>query len=68
MEELWGLAAKPGMMQFLTCGTDRHIFCWDSQAHTCVWMKEVSVSTGGLNLDQEESFCSYAGCIPVMMH
>lgn len=41
-EELWGLCPRPGLQQFLTCGSDRHIYCWDSQLHACVWMKEVS--------------------------
>lgn len=44
-EELWGLCPRPGMQQFLTCGTDKHIFCWDSQLHACVWMKEVAEPT-----------------------
>lgn len=42
MEELWGLDTMPSQHQFLTCGTDKHIYMWDAQNHTCVWRKEIA--------------------------
>ncbi|XP_041351866.1 echinoderm microtubule-associated protein-like 2 isoform X3 [Gigantopelta aegis] len=42
MDELWGLATHPSQHQFLSCGSDRHVYLWDSLSHSVIWCKEVS--------------------------
>ncbi|CAL1527600.1 unnamed protein product [Lymnaea stagnalis] len=41
-DELWGLASHPSQHQFLTCGSDKQLFLWDSQSRTVVWSKEMN--------------------------
>ncbi|XP_053393881.1 echinoderm microtubule-associated protein-like 2 isoform X3 [Mercenaria mercenaria] len=41
-EELWGLDTLPSQHQFLTCGSDKYIYLWDAQTHSCVWKKQIS--------------------------
>ncbi|KAH9509077.1 Echinoderm microtubule-associated protein-like 1 [Bulinus truncatus] len=41
-DELWGLACHPSQHQFLTSGTDKQLFLWDSQSRTVVWNKEMN--------------------------
>uniref|UniRef100_A0AAR2JQI3 HELP domain-containing protein n=1 Tax=Pygocentrus nattereri TaxID=42514 RepID=A0AAR2JQI3_PYGNA len=38
-DELWGLAVHPLKHQFLTCGHDKLVCLWDSDAHQPVWTK-----------------------------
>ncbi|XP_025089345.1 LOW QUALITY PROTEIN: echinoderm microtubule-associated protein-like 1 [Pomacea canaliculata] len=42
LDELWGLAAHPSQHQFLTCGSDRLVYLWDSQSRSAVWVKELN--------------------------
>ncbi|KAK7487112.1 hypothetical protein BaRGS_00021607 [Batillaria attramentaria] len=42
LDELWGLAAHPSQHQFLTCGADRHVYLWDSQSRSVVWLRELN--------------------------
>ncbi|XP_048259670.1 echinoderm microtubule-associated protein-like 2 isoform X13 [Haliotis rufescens] len=42
MDELWGLATHPTQHQFLTCGSDKHIYLWDSMSHSVIWCKEIT--------------------------
>lgn len=42
LDELWGLAAHPSQHQFLTCGSDRHVYLWDSQSRSVVWLRELN--------------------------
>ncbi|XP_046557934.1 echinoderm microtubule-associated protein-like 2 isoform X13 [Haliotis rubra] len=44
MDELWGLATHPTQHQFLSCGSDKHIYLWDSMSHSVIWSKEITVS------------------------
>ncbi|KAL8567806.1 hypothetical protein ACOMHN_009114 [Nucella lapillus] len=41
-DELWGLSTHPSQHQFLTCGSDRNVYLWDSQSRTVVWTKELN--------------------------
>ncbi|XP_076442286.1 echinoderm microtubule-associated protein-like 2 isoform X4 [Babylonia areolata] len=41
-DELWGLASHPSQHQFLTCGSDRNVYLWDSQSRSVVWSKELN--------------------------
>ncbi|XP_067680201.1 echinoderm microtubule-associated protein-like 2 isoform X13 [Haliotis asinina] len=42
MDELWGLATHSTQHQFLTCGSDKHIYLWDSMSHSVIWSKEIT--------------------------
>ncbi|XP_070181364.1 echinoderm microtubule-associated protein-like 2 isoform X3 [Littorina saxatilis] len=42
IDELWGLATHPTQHQFLTCGSDRLVYLWDSQSRSIVWTKELN--------------------------
>ena len=42
MDELWGLASHPGQHQFLTVGSDKKVFVWDSMTRTVVWSREIN--------------------------
>ncbi|XP_059148257.1 echinoderm microtubule-associated protein-like 2 isoform X3 [Physella acuta] len=41
-DELWGLSSHPSQHQFLTCGTDKQLYLWDSQSRAVVWSKEMN--------------------------
>ncbi|KAI8788322.1 echinoderm microtubule-associated protein-like 2 isoform X1 [Biomphalaria glabrata] len=41
-DELWGLASHPSQHQFLTCGSDKQLFLWDTQSRSVVWNKEMN--------------------------
>ncbi|RUS86563.1 hypothetical protein EGW08_005702 [Elysia chlorotica] len=41
-DEMWGLACHPNQHQFLTCGSDKQVYLWDSQSRTVVWNKEMN--------------------------
>ncbi|XP_035824705.1 echinoderm microtubule-associated protein-like 2 [Aplysia californica] len=41
-DEMWGLASHPTQHQFLTCGSDKQLYLWDSQSRTVVWNKEMN--------------------------
>ncbi|KAK3093743.1 hypothetical protein FSP39_019600 [Pinctada imbricata] len=41
MDELWGVSSHPGQHQFLTVGSDKKVFLWDSMTRTVVWNKEI---------------------------
>lgn len=41
-DEMWGLACHPSHHQFLTCGSDKQLYLWDSQSRTTVWNKEMN--------------------------
>ncbi|BFZ07628.1 hypothetical protein BsWGS_10667 [Bradybaena similaris] len=53
-DELWGLATHPSQHQFLTGGTDRQLYLWDSQSRTVVWSKEMN--------DAVHSCCFHPRC------
>jgi len=41
-DEMWGLACHPSQHQFLTCGSDKQLYLWDSQSRSVVWNKEMN--------------------------
>lgn len=41
-DEMWGLASHPSQHQFLTCGSDKQLYLWDSQSRSVVWNKEMN--------------------------
>ncbi|XP_049825884.1 echinoderm microtubule-associated protein-like 2 isoform X2 [Aethina tumida] len=40
-DELWGLAAHPGIQQFATAGYDKVLQLWDSPSHSILWSKDI---------------------------
>ncbi|CAH0560977.1 unnamed protein product [Brassicogethes aeneus] len=40
-DELWGLAAHPGIQQFATAGHDKVLQLWDSPSHSILWSKDI---------------------------
>ncbi|XP_050404187.1 echinoderm microtubule-associated protein-like 2 isoform X5 [Patella vulgata] len=42
LDELWGLAPHPSQHQFMSCGSDKHVYLWDSMSHSVVWSKEIT--------------------------
>lgn len=49
-DELWGLAAHPGIQQFATAGYDKVLQLWDSPSHSILWSKDIGVSFVSLPL------------------
>lgn len=41
-KEIFHIADIPGQDQFLSCGEDRSVICWDAVAHKADWTLEVS--------------------------
>ncbi|XP_044004070.1 echinoderm microtubule-associated protein-like 2 isoform X2 [Aphidius gifuensis] len=49
IEEVWGLAEHPILLQFATAGHDRLLQMWDSPSHSVVWSKDIG--------EQAQSIC-----------
>ncbi|XP_041509768.1 echinoderm microtubule-associated protein-like 2 isoform X1 [Microtus oregoni] len=41
VEELWGLATHPSRAQFVTCGQDKLVHLWSSEAHQPLWSRTI---------------------------
>ncbi|KAL6085902.1 hypothetical protein STEG23_010903 [Scotinomys teguina] len=41
VEELWGLATHPRRAQFVTCGQDKLVHLWSSEAHQPLWSRTI---------------------------